>query len=131
MALCSMSLPHHFAGYRVLVAEDSWPLAKALRIVLADLGMSVMGPASSIAAAKVLVEEGLPDLAVVDVNLKGEMSYEFIALLKDKGVPVIAITGYAHPTNAMSRADAILQKPFGELILTTTIHRVLGTADGR
>ena len=39
--------------------------------------------------------ERQPDVAVVDVNLKGEMAYGLIDLLHDRGVRVIVVSGYA------------------------------------
>lgn len=127
----SMSSGHQFAGLRVLVAEDSWHVAKALGSVLQDMGMFVVGPAACVASARALLDEGMPDLAVVDVNLKGEMSYKLIDLLQHKGVPVIVVTGYAHPTNAAGRAHAVLQKPFSGPALVTSIHQVLATGRHR
>ena len=83
------------AGVRVLVVEDAWHVAKALKSALEEVGMSVAGPAARIAEAEQLLDQEVPDLAVVDVNLKGEMAYGLIDRLHDRGVRVIVVSGYA------------------------------------
>ena len=78
-------------GVRVLVVEDTWLVAKALKTALEGLGMVVAGPASNTADADRLVAEETPDLAVVDVNLKGEMAYGLIDRMHDRGVRVVVV----------------------------------------
>lgn len=81
---------------RVFVVEDEALLAFDLCDILADLGHEVIGPVPSVAKALALIEklEELPNAAIVDVNLTGEMSNEIVALLKKLNVPVILATGY-------------------------------------
>src|SRR6476660_1642644 len=61
-------------GVHVLVVEDTWHVAKALKSALEQLGMHVSGPAATTAEAKRLVAAHMPAVAVVDVNLKREMA---------------------------------------------------------
>jgi DNA-binding NtrC family response regulator len=113
-------------GVQVLVVEDAWYLAKALKSALTEAGMEVAGPAATIAQAERLVAEHQPDVAVVDVNLKGEMAYGLIDLLHDRGVSVIIVSGYAVlPKATHEAAAAILQKPFSVAVLLATLRRVL------
>jgi DNA-binding NtrC family response regulator len=112
-------------GVHVLVVEDAWHLAKALKSALTEVGMNVAGPAATIAAAERLVAEHQPDVAVVDVNLKGEMAYSLIDLLHDRGVPVIVVSGYAALPKSTHNAAAILQKPFSVAVLLATLRRAL------
>jgi DNA-binding NtrC family response regulator len=65
-----------------------------------------------IGAARRLVAEHMPRLAVVDVNLSGEMACGLIEKLHDHGVRVIVTFGSANPPVPMHKAAAILQKPF-------------------
>jgi DNA-binding NtrC family response regulator len=99
-------------GVRVLVVEDTWHVAKALTSALEHVGMKVCGPAATIEAARRLVAEQMPSVAVVDVNLNGEMACGLIEELHDHGVRVIVTSGYANPPVPMHKAAAILQKPF-------------------
>jgi CheY-like chemotaxis protein len=99
---------------RVLVVEDAWHVATALKGLLEGLGMQVVGPAATILEAERLAAEQMPEVAVVDVNLKGEMAYGLVDRLHDSGVPVIVVSGYAvlPSLNEKALALVILQKPF-------------------
>jgi DNA-binding response OmpR family regulator len=59
------------AGKRVLVVEDTWAVAQALRSLLEEIGLVVSGPSATIADAERLVSEQVPQLAVVDLRLGG------------------------------------------------------------
>jgi len=112
-------------GVRVLVVEDTWLVAKALKSALEGLGMVVAGPASNTADADRLVAEETPDLAVVDVNLKGEMAYGLIDRMHDRGVRVVVVSGYAVLPSSTKKAAAILQKPFSGAELQATLCQVM------
>ena len=99
-------------GVRVLVVEDIWHVAKALKSALEHQGMEVSGPAATIEAARRLVAEHMPSVAVVDFNLNGEMASGLIEELHDHGVRVIVTSGYANPPVPMHKAAVILQKPY-------------------
>ena len=47
-------------GVRVLVVEDTWHVAKALKSALEQVGMDVSGPASTTAEARRLMVEQMP-----------------------------------------------------------------------
>ena len=99
-------------GVRVLLVEDTWHVAQALKSVLQQMGMVVLGPAGTTAAAKRLAAEHTPSIAVVDVNLGGETSCALIEELCDQNIRVIVISGYAMPPVRAHKTAAILQKPF-------------------
>ena len=86
--------PQGLQGLRVLVAEDSWQVADALKLSLEHIGMVVAGPVATPSEARNLAAEHDPDLAIVDVNLTGEMAYDLMDWLHDRGTPVIVISGY-------------------------------------
>ena len=117
-------------GVRVLVVEDTWHVAKALKRALEGMGLVVAGPAANTADAERLIAEDVPHLAIVDVNLKGEMAYGLIDLLQERGVRVVIVSGYAVLPDTTRKAAAILQKPFSGPELQATLHRVMhqGTA---
>ena len=81
-------------GLRVLVVEDGWQVADALKLSLEQMGMVVAGPAATAREAQCLATECRPDLAIVDVNLQGEMAYELMDWLHDRGIQVVVISGY-------------------------------------
>jgi DNA-binding response OmpR family regulator len=115
-------------GVRVLVVEDTWHVAKALKSTLENVGMDVSGPAATTAEARRLMVEQMPLLAVVDVNLKGEMAGGLIKELHDQGVSVVVVSGYAIPQISVDNVAAILQKPFSGSELLVTLRRVLAQA---
>ena len=83
------------AGVRVLVVEDIWHVARALKGLLEGLGMEVIGPAATVSEAEEHAAAQMPELALIDINLKGEMAYSLIDHLHDEGVPIIVVSGYA------------------------------------
>jgi DNA-binding response OmpR family regulator len=112
-------------GVRVLVVEDQWHVANALRSLLEREGMEVSGPASTTADAHRLADAHKPDLAVVDINLKGEMAYSLVADLHDRGVRLVVISGYAVLPRLPANVSAVLQKPFNGPELLASLRRAL------
>jgi DNA-binding NtrC family response regulator len=112
-------------GVRVLIVEDAWQVAAALKAVLEDLRMEVLGPVATILEAERLTAAHMPEVAVIDVNLKGEMAYGLINQLHDRGVPVIVVTGYAVLPRLTEKAAAILQKPFNGPELVTALRQAV------
>lgn len=111
------------AGLRVLVVEDAWHVAKALKSALEGFGMIVAGPIARIVDAEQFLIDEMPDLALVDVNLKGEMAYGLIDRLVEKRIPVVVVSGYAVLPRSVDKAAAVLQKPFsGAQLLATLRH---------
>ena len=115
-------------GLRVLVVEDAWHVAKALKAALESVGMHVSGPAATTADARRLVAEHMPRLAVVDVNLKHEMASGLIEELHDQGVSVVVVSGYAFPPVSVDKAAAFLQEPFSGTELLAALRRVVAQA---
>ena len=113
-------------GLRALVVEDGWQVADALKILLERMGMVVAGPVATAREAQCLATEYPPDLAVVDVNLKGEMAYELMDWLHDRSIRVVVITGYEDLPESLGEFAAILHKPFTVTTLLTTLQRVMG-----
>jgi CheY-like chemotaxis protein len=74
----------------------------------------VIGPAGSVAKALALLADGRPvDVAVLDVNLRGEMTFELADVMVARGVPFILATGYGVSDIPSRLAQApLLQKPF-------------------
>ena len=113
-------------GVSILLVEDSWQVAKALKSLLQILGADVAGPAATVADAEHLISEHIPDVALVDFNLRGgEQASGVIDRLYDHGVPVIVITGYAVIPLAPEKAVAILQKPITSAELLATLRPVI------
>jgi DNA-binding NtrC family response regulator len=114
-------------GMRILLVEDSWQLGVALKNLLQMLGADVVGPVATTAEAGRLISLNAPDVALVDVNLRGgEQAYSLIDELHGKGIRVIVTSGYADLPLASQKVVAILQKPISEELLLATLRS--GTA---
>lgn len=82
-------------GRRVLVVEDEYLLAEDLRAALERQGAEVMGPVATVAGALDLLRRGpAPVIAILDINLQGEMVYPVADALRARGIPFIFATGY-------------------------------------
>lgn len=112
-------------GVRILLVEDSWHVAHALEAILDTIGMKVQGPAATIAEAEALLAKDTPDVAIVDMNLHGEMAYGLVARLHDLDVPVIIVSGYEVHPSMHNTATTILTKPIRAEALLTHLRRVV------
>lgn len=112
-------------GVRILLVEDSWHVARALEAILDNIGMIVSGPAASIAEAEKILQTEHPDVAVVDINLQGEMAYGLVAHLHERDVPVIVVSGYEVLPSIQQTVAAVLTKPIRAESLLTELRRVV------
>jgi CheY-like chemotaxis protein len=100
-------------GTRVLLIEDEAMIAMMLEDFLEQLGCVVVATASRLEDA--LVQAGGPgmDVAMLDINLAGELSYPVADLLRARGVPFVFVTGYGTAGLPERLRDApVLGKPF-------------------
>jgi DNA-binding NtrC family response regulator len=82
-------------GRRVLVVEDEYLLAEELSHVLAEAGARVLGPVAKVKAALELIRSDHgPEVAVLDMNLCGEMADPVAEALLESNVPFVLTTGY-------------------------------------
>jgi CheY-like chemotaxis protein len=86
------------------------------------MGMVVAGPVGTTREARALATESCPDLAVVDVNLNGEMAYDLMDWLHERGTRIIVISGYEELPGALRKFSATLQKPFTATALLTALE---------
>jgi len=110
-------------GMRILLVEDSWHLGVAMQRLLRVCGADVIGPAATTADAERLISDHAPDVALIDVNLRGgELAYGMIDRLHDQGVRVVVVSGYADVSLTQVKAAAILQKPVSEAQLLASLR---------
>jgi len=82
------------AHKRVLVVEDDYLVAMDIVRTLERAGAEVIGPAPAVEAALEALEQAVPDGAILDINLGGEMAFPVADALMALGVPFIFATGY-------------------------------------
>ena len=81
-------------GERVLIVEDRYLIACEMADEVGRLGGEVVGPSRSVAAALELLADERADLALLDVNLEGELVFPLAEKLNADGVPFIFLTGF-------------------------------------
>jgi DNA-binding NtrC family response regulator len=80
-------------GKRVLLAEDQAVIAMMMEQELADLGLDVVGPFSTCAAAADWLSRHTPDFAVLDVNLRDGPCTDLAVELQRRGVKFAVFSG--------------------------------------
>lgn len=107
----------------ILIVEDEPLIAMMLEDFILSIGHEVSGNCDTVKAALEQVEQGSFDLAILDVNLKGESVWPVAAALREKGTPfVLASGGHVDPPPAEFRNVPMIEKPY-------TIDRVTPIID--
>jgi DNA-binding response OmpR family regulator len=107
----------------ILVVEDEPLIAMMLEDFLESLGHSVSATCESVSDALAEAEKGGFDLAILDVNLKGESVWPVATKLREKNVPfVIATGGHVDPPPAEFANVPVIEKPY-------TVDRVMPALD--
>ena len=101
-------------GLSVLLVEDEYLIALDAEQILKDLGAQSIEFASNLNRAKKHAEDGSYDLAILDLNLNGELSYPVAAILRGRGVPVVFASGYELKGrhNDDEQEDISVSKPY-------------------
>jgi CheY-like chemotaxis protein len=121
---------YRFSGRRVLLVEDEPIVAWLLKDMLVDLGCSVVGPAADVNQALAMIDAESIDVAVLDVNLRGQMSYPIADVLVARGVPFVFSTGYDKDRLLDGyRTFPTLQKPFHRSDLGDTLAKLLASKE--
>lgn len=99
----------------ILVVEDESIVAKDIEQCLKRLGYQVIGVLDTAEAAIEAVKKRQPDLVLMDIMLKGEMSgIDAAEAIRDSHrIPVIFLTAY---TDESTLSKAKLTEPFGYII---------------
>ena len=107
----------------ILIVEDEPLIAMMLEDFLESLGHSIAATCDSVDTAMAEVEKGGFDVAILDVNLKGQNVWPVAARLREQGVPfVIASGGHVDPPPAEFAAVPLIEKPYTVDRVTPTIN---------
>ena len=107
----------------ILIVEDEPLIAMMLEDFILALGHDVLGPCESVKQALAVVEEDGFDLAILDVNLKGENVWPVAAALRARSIPfVLASGGHVEPPPPEFKDVPMIEKPY-------TIDRVTPIID--
>lgn len=81
----------------ILIVEDEFIIAMDLKVMLERLGWRVLGPVPKVANALRLLEDELPTLALLDVNLGDQLVTPVAEALRSRGVPSAVASAYDKP----------------------------------
>ena len=101
------------SGRTVLLVEDEYFIAEDMAYQQKTCGAKVVGPVASVDAAIRLIEQTERiDGAIVDLNLRGVMSWPILDALLQRGVPCVLTTGYDKSSIAACYAEIVrCEKP--------------------
>ena len=101
------------ASRLILVVEDEPLIAMMLEDFLETLGHRVHASCDSVTDAIGEAEKGGFDLAILDVNLGGEVAWPVAHKLREKQIPfVIATGGHVDPPPAEFANVPVIEKPY-------------------
>lgn len=100
---------------RILVVEDEGIVRKDIQSTLEKLGHTVVGGAADGATAIEIAERERPEMVLMDIMLKGDMSgIEAAMIIRGQlGLPVIFLTAYSDEAT-LSRAR--IAEPYGYIV---------------
>jgi len=116
---------------KIVVVEDESIVAKDLQNSLKNLGYGVPAVVSSGEKAIETIHKYHPDIVLMDIMLKGDMSgIEAAKIIKDRfNIPVIFLTAYANEDTLEKAKPSVpygyIIKPFKEKELETTIEMAI------
>jgi DNA-binding response OmpR family regulator len=115
----------------VLIVEDVAVTALALSDSLEDAGYEVFGHCGAAAEALTLLKHAAPDLAILDITLRGGSSLEVARELRRQGVPFLVHSGWSPlpPIAAELEGALWLEKPVSFNVLVHALKLV--EAQGR
>jgi DNA-binding response OmpR family regulator len=112
-------------GLRVFIAEDEFLVAVMLEQDLRSSGCTVVGPFTSLALALQASRREEFDVAILDVNMNGEMVYPLADELLARGTPFLFLTGYGTANlPERHRKAPRLSKPYDLDLLMKEMARV-------
>jgi DNA-binding LytR/AlgR family response regulator len=118
-------------GINILVVEDESIVAKDIQQSLKKLGYNVVGVSSTAEQAIEKATELKPELVLMDIMLKGELSGIDAAMeIRSKlDIPVVFLTAYADSATLNKAKETepfgYIIKPFKEIDLHTSIEMAL------
>jgi CheY-like chemotaxis protein len=97
----------------ILIVEDEPLIAMMLEDFLESLGHTVKASCDNVADALKAVALNGFDIAILDVNLKGENVWPVATELRSRGVPfVLASGGHVDPPPPEFASAPLIEKPF-------------------
>ena len=98
---------------RILIVEDEPLIAMMLEDFILSLDHEVRATCESVAEALAAVADGGFDVAILDVNLKGESVWPVAAELRRRAIPfILASGGHVDPPPSEFAEVPMIDKPY-------------------
>lgn len=117
-------MQHDFQGRRVLIAEDDYFLAQDLSAQFEAANAVVVGPYADLAAAQACVRHS--QIAVLDIDLRGQRSFVLADRLMEMDIPFIFFTAFDKfmiPPR-FAGIDCVTKPQLPSVALQTLFHEV-------
>lgn len=104
---------NEFFGLRAMVVEDEGGVALLVEDMLLELGFEIVASVARLADACEVARTAELNLALMDVNLRGELIFPAARILRQRGVPFVFSTGYGDSGLPLEfRETPLVAKPF-------------------
>jgi CheY-like chemotaxis protein len=115
----------------VLVVEDEGAVAMLIEEMLEELGCVVVASVARLGKASDIARSVEVDLAMLDINLSGQLVFPVAEILRDRNIPFVFSTGYGSSgLQAEFAMRPVLHKPFSLSDLEAKISVALAMAQG-
>jgi len=115
---------------RVLIVEDEPVLALGIARLLRVHGFEIAGCVGSVTKAFAVMKEADCDIAVLDVNLRGETVMPVAESLRQRGRPFVFISGYDRAALKAIFSDVpVFPKPFDADELIAVLRQMIQWPD--
>jgi DNA-binding response OmpR family regulator len=119
---------HTLRGRRVLVVEDELAIVALVESLLEDEHCQIVGPYGTVHEAIGAANSEALDLAVLDINLVGEMVFPVADVLAARGIPFLMLSGYGKEALPPNRRHwPVCGKPFRLDELISLLAGLIGT----
>jgi CheY-like chemotaxis protein len=116
----------------ILVVDDEPDVRRMLQVILDRNGYEVQGVSSGLEAL-MAVNDGTPDLILLDIMMEGMDGWEVLKLLKmeerTRGIPVVILSARVEPRDKIrglqEGAVDYITKPFSVKDVLESIHLIL------
>jgi len=114
---------------RIMIVEDDVLLALDLADTLRNAGLTILGPFGSVDVALDAVSADPPELAVLDIDLNGSLSFPVADALAAANVPFLWLSASSPDVvPAVHQARPFLSKPFAAPTLLQVVRRLVKTS---
>jgi DNA-binding response OmpR family regulator len=104
-----------FSNLSILLLEDEYLIALDAADILKSLGVKRIQTVNTLASAADAAANGGVDLAILDLNINGQLSLGVADMLRVKGVPIVFASGYElrdRISAELENGDVYLRKPY-------------------